>query len=112
MSRARMKPLAGFALACALIMPMVAQAAPKSDDWCADAVDFAMGVAQNREAGYTLEQITGSVERSPADYRRMFRDLSGDEMKKIATQVYEKSWSRFRAAQGVAEDCELAAAPQ
>ncbi|MDP9139418.1 MAG: hypothetical protein M3O62_01325 [Pseudomonadota bacterium] len=99
-----------LALLAALALPP-ASAAPKSDDWCADAVDFAMGVAQNREAGYTLELITGSVERNPDDYRRMFRDLSGYEMKQIAQQVYDKEWSRFRAAQGVAESCELAAAP-
>lgn len=112
MSRGRAGVLARLALAVALIGPLTVQAAPRSDDWCADAVDFAMGVAQNREAGYTLELITSSVERNPTDYRRMFRDLSGDEMKTIATQVYEKSWSRFRAAQGIAENCELAAAPE
>ncbi len=101
----------GLVLLAALALPP-AFAAPKSDDWCADAVDFAMGVAQNRESGYTLELITGSVERNPDDYRRMFRDLSGDEMKQIARQVYDREWSRFRAAQGVAESCELAAAPK
>ncbi len=109
MSTIPVAKLMGLALIAALALP-AAFAAPKSDDWCADAVDFAMGVAQNREAGYTLELITGSVERNPDDYRRMFRDLSGDEMKQIARQVYEKEWSRFRAAQGIAEGCETAAA--
>lgn len=110
MMRAACSSLCRLAWVAALLMPWSVQAATKSDDWCADAVDFAMGVAQNREAGYTLELITGSVERNPDDYRRMFRDLSGDEMKSIATQVYANEWTRFRAAQGVAENCEVAAA--
>lgn len=87
-------------------------AAPHSDDWCAEAVDYAMGAAQNREVGYTLEVLTGSIERNADDYRRMFPALSGSDMKQIAAQVFEKGWSRFRAAQGVAESCELVEAPR
>ncbi len=109
----RMRVASSLALALSAVLVLApAFAAPKSDDWCADAVDFAMGVAQNRESGYTLELITDSVERNPHDYRRMFRDLSGEQMKQIATQVYDREWSRFRAAQGVAESCEVAAAGQ
>lgn len=87
-------------------------AAPHSDDWCAEAVDYAMGAAQNREVGYTLEVLTGSVDRNAHDYRRMFPALSGDDMKRIAAQVFERGWSRFRAAQGIAESCEVVDAPR
>lgn len=98
--------LASAWLAIGAVAPL--QAAPRSDDWCAEAVDYAMGAAQNREVGYTLEVLTSSVERNADDYRRMFPALSGDEMKQIASQVYANGWTRFRAAQGIAERCEVA----
>lgn len=95
----------GLALLLMAAAPAIQAAAP-SDDWCADAVDFAMGAAQNRELGYTLEVIAGSVDRNPSYYQRMFERLSAEDMKQIAATVYRMQWTRFGAAQGMTESCQ------
>ncbi|NGY04494.1 hypothetical protein [Solimonas terrae] len=92
---------------CGAVLLMAAPmlCAAHSDDWCADAVDFAMGAAQNLELGYPLQIIVGSIDRDPSYYQRMFEQLSPDDLKQITTTVYEHRWSRFEAAQGMTETC-------
>lgn len=81
-------------------------AAAHDDNWCADAVDFSMGAAQNREIGYPLTLVVNSMDRNPDYYRRMFAALSVDDMKQLTIRVYERKWSRFQAALGITESCE------
>src|SRR3546814_4793595 len=88
------------------LLAMPAIAGKHNDDWCADAVDFAMGAAQNMEIGYPLATIVGSIDRNPSYFQRMFETLSADDMKQITGTVYENGWSRFQAAQGMTESCE------
>lgn len=98
-----MKRATGLCAVVLLATPMLCAA--HSDDWCADAVDFAMGAAQNLELGYPMKVIVGSIDRDPSYYLRMFEHLSPDDLKQITTTVYEHRWSRFEAAQGMTETC-------
>lgn len=82
-----------------------------SDEWCANAVDFAMGVAQNRELAFTKEMITGSFDQNPVYYSKQFPELSKDEMLGITEAAYQRRWTRFGAAASVTSACR-AAAPQ
>jgi hypothetical protein len=79
--------------------------ASRSANWCADAVDFAMGAAQNRELGYTLEMLSVSVDRNPGYYNRLFVELSANDLKSIVGTVYQQEWTRFGAAQKMTESC-------
>ena len=76
-----------------------------SDEWCANAVDFAMGVAQNREMEYPQAQIAGSFDQNPTYYHMQFPELSKDEMLGLTDAVYRKQWTRFGAAAVVSGSC-------
>lgn len=76
-----------------------------SDEWCANAVDFAMGVAQNRQLEYPQELIAGSFDQNPAYYHMQFPELSRDEMLGLTDAVYRKQWTRFGAAANVSGSC-------
>lgn len=88
------------------LLAVSAVAAAHDDDWCADAVDFSMGVAQNREIGYPLDIVVSSLDRNPGYYQRMFESLSVADMKQLTTRVYAQRWTRFQAALSVTESCE------
>lgn len=94
------------ALCALLLISAYGTAAAHDDNWCADAVDFSMGAAQNREIGYPLELVVNSMDRNPSYYQRMFESLSVADMKQLTTQVYEHKWSRFQAALGITESCQ------
>ncbi len=76
-----------------------------SDEWCANAVDFAMGVAQNRQMEFTQQMITGSFDQNPTYYHMQFPELSKDEMLGITDAVYRQQWTRFSAAATVGSAC-------
>jgi hypothetical protein len=76
-----------------------------SDEWCANAVDFAMGVAQNRELEFTQEMISKSFDQNPIYYHMQFPELSKEEMLGITDAVYQRSWTRFGAAASVSGSC-------
>ncbi|HET8883554.1 MAG TPA: hypothetical protein VFM56_15385 [Solimonas sp.] len=88
------------------LLAVSAIAAAHDDDWCADAVDFSMGAAQNREIGYPLDIVVSSLDRNPGYYQRMFESLSVADMKQLTTRVYAQRWTRFQAALSVTESCE------
>lgn len=90
-------------LALLAVAPVVAA---HDDNWCADAVDFSMGAAQNHDIGYPLDIVVNSLDRNPGYYQRMFESLSVADMKRLATQVYAHRWTRFQAALSVTESCE------
>jgi hypothetical protein len=76
-----------------------------SDEWCANAVDFAMGVAQNRQLEFTQQMIAGSFDQNPTYYHMQFPELSKDEMLGITDAVYRQEWTRFSAAATVGSAC-------
>ncbi len=81
--------------------------ADHSDEWCADAVDFAMGVAQNRELELTQTMISSSFDQNPSYYHMQFPELSKDDMLGITDAVYQRQWTRFRAAAAVSTSCKV-----
>jgi hypothetical protein len=76
-----------------------------SDEWCANAVDFAMGVAQNRQLEFPQELIAGSFDQNPTYYHMQFPELSRDEMLGLTEAVYRRQWTRFGAAANVSGSC-------
>jgi hypothetical protein len=76
-----------------------------SDEWCADAVDFAMGVAQNRQMEFTQAMIAGSFDQNPTYYHMQFPELSRDEMLGLTDAIYRQQWTRFGAAATVGGSC-------
>lgn len=76
-----------------------------SDEWCANAVDFVMGVAQNRQLEYPQELIAGSFDQNPTYYHMQFPELSREEMLGLTDAVYRKQWTRFGAAANVSGSC-------
>lgn len=89
----------------ALSTPLASPAATVTDDWCADAVDFAMGAAQNRAMGYSLETIDASVDHDALTLRKQVPTLSADDMHGIAATVYQNEWTRYQAANGMIASC-------
>ena len=81
--------------------------AEHSDEWCANAVDFAMGVAQNREMELTQVMISSSFDQNPSYYHMQFPELSKDDMLGITDAVYQRQWSRFHAAAAVSTSCKV-----
>ena len=86
-------------------MPLAAAAAPHDDEWCADAIDFAMGAAQNRALGYSLETINTSVEKDQLVLHKQVPALSPEDMRTIAASVFQNEWSRYAAANGMIAAC-------
>ncbi|HZR36908.1 MAG TPA: hypothetical protein VFA75_16175 [Nevskia sp.] len=76
-----------------------------SDEWCANAVDFAMGVAQNRQLEFTQQMISSSFDQNPTYYHMQFPELSRDEMLGLTEAVYRQQWTRFGAAATVGGTC-------
>ena len=76
-----------------------------SDEWCANAVDFAMGVAQNRQMEFTQKMISSSFDQNPVYYHMQFPELNKDEMLGITDAVYRQQWTRFGAAATVGSTC-------
>jgi hypothetical protein len=76
-----------------------------SDEWCANAVDFAMGVAQNRQLELPQELIAGSFDQNPTYYHMQFPELSREEMLGLTEAVYRRQWTRFGAAANVSGSC-------
>ena len=76
-----------------------------SDEWCANAVDFAMGVAQNRQMEFSQQMISTSFDQNPVYYHMQFPELNKDEMLGITDAVYRQQWTRFGAAATVGSTC-------
>ncbi|MDB5985432.1 MAG: hypothetical protein JWR16_485 [Nevskia sp.] len=87
------------------LTPLTLAAAQTSDEWCADAVDFAMGTAQNRALGYSLDTINSSVDNDALILHKQVPSLSADDMRNIAATVYQKEWTRYAAANGMIAAC-------
>lgn len=86
-------------------MPPALPTLKGSESWCADAMDFAMGAAQNREFGYSLEMISTSVDRNPDYFRRLFEQLTPADLKQISSTAFAQQWTRFGAAEIMARSC-------
>lgn len=98
-----------FLLACAFtaILPMPLAAAPEpTDEWCADAVDYAMMAAMNRQLGYEHELISGSIDRNGYYLGLVVPHLKAEDMHGITDTVYDKQYSRFEAARYMIASCQ------
>ncbi len=84
--------------------------ADHSDEWCANAVDFAMGVAQNREMEFTQKMIARGFVR-PQKPDVLPHAVSGavevEDMLGITDAVYQRQWTRFHAAAAVSTSCKV-----
>ncbi len=78
-----------------------------SDEWCANAVDFAMGVAQNRELEFTQEMISRSFDQNPVYYHMQYPELTKEDLLVITDAAYRRGWSRFHAAAAVSTSCKV-----
>lgn len=78
-----------------------------SDEWCADAVDYGMTTAQNRDFGYTAAMLDKSVSQQVYFYKTMFPELSTDDLLYLNRLVYSSKWSRFDAAHVISSSCRV-----
>src|SRR3546814_12990981 len=79
-------------------------AAPASDGYCADAVDFAMRTAERRVAGKTQDSILQSIRESPQVFKQQYPDLEENDMREMVLQVFTNGWTRFSAARATRSD--------
>src|SRR3546814_8860863 len=81
-------------------------AAPASDGYCADAVDFAMRTAERRVAGKTQDSILQSIRESPQVFKQQYPDLEENDMREMVLQVFTNGWTRFRSEERrVGKEC-------
>src|SRR3546814_19064201 len=80
-------------------------AAPASDGYCADAVDFAMRTAERRVAGKTQDSILQSIRESPQVFKQQYPDLEENDMREMVLQVFKNGWTRLSAARATARTC-------
>src|SRR3546814_5346959 len=77
-------------------------AAPASDGYCADAVDFAMRTAERRVAGKTQDSILQSIRESPQAFKQQYPDLEENDMREMVLQVFKNGWTCIYAARTTA----------
>src|SRR3546814_11328443 len=80
-------------------------AAPASDGYCADAVDFAMRTAERRVAGKTQASILQSIRESPQVFKQQYPDLEENVMREMVLQPLTKGWTLFVDASPTARTC-------
>ena len=85
--------------------PAALLTAEHSDEWCANAVGFSMGVAQNRELEYTHEVMSASYDQNPSYYHMQYPELTREEMLGLTDEVYRRQWTRYAAAASVSGTC-------
>jgi hypothetical protein len=96
-----------------IILGVPAQAAPVSDAYCADRVDFAIRTAERRSQGKDQQELSTMVHESQKVFRQQYPDLEEADMQQLVRQVYEGQWTRFIAARNTIRSCavQLDAAP-
>lgn len=87
--------------------PPALLAADHSDEWCANAVDFAMGVAQNRELKFERQSLAQSFDQNPVYYHMQFPELSREDLLALTEAAYQRRWTRFHAAAAVSASCKV-----
>src|SRR3546814_19048703 len=71
-------------------------AAPASDGYCADAVDFAMRTAERRVAGKTQDSILQSIRESPQVFKQQYPALEErSEERRVGKECVSKCRSRW-----------------
>lgn len=108
----RLALLAATLLLIGTLAPAPARAAGHPENWCADAVDFAMRTAQYRDLGRTRQYIAHSIERDGDVFTQQYPDLSKTDMQHIAGTVYERHWTHFGAAAAISRSCKARAETQ
>lgn len=100
---AMLKKLIGAALACTVVPTL--QAAPVTDAYCADMVDFAIRTAERREQGKDQQALSQSVHESQQVFQQQYPDLQEPDMQQLVKLVYEGQWTRFTAARNTIRSC-------
>jgi hypothetical protein len=70
-------------------------------------VDFAMGVAQNRELEFTQEMISRSFDQNPVYYHMQYPELDKEDLLALTDAAYRHQWTRFHAAAVVSTSCKV-----
>ncbi len=81
------------------------QAAPVTDAYCADMVDFAIRTAERRSQGKDQQELSTMVHESQKVFRQQYPDLEEADMQLLVRQVYEGKWTRFVAALSTIRSC-------
>lgn len=95
----------GVTLGCSLALGV--QAAPVTDAYCADMVDFAIRTAERRSQGKDREELSTSVHESQPVFKQQYPDMEEPDMQLLVKQVYEGQWTRFVAARNTIRSCAL-----
>ncbi len=96
-----------FCKARAEAQPPAVLVTDHSDEWCANAVDFAMGAAQNRELNFDREMLAESFDQNPVYYHMQFPELSKQDLLVLTEAAYQRRWTRFHAAAAVSASCKV-----
>lgn len=88
-----------------MVTSTLVQAAPHADDWCADAVSFAMQMADARASGETHDKMTQEIDKQAISMQQFFPALKLPEMHALVDQAYAHKWTRFGAATAVSRSC-------
>ncbi len=102
-------------IAATVLLGVAAQApaAPVTDAYCADMVDFAIRTAERRSQGKEQQELSTMVHDSQKVFKQQYPDLEEADMQLLVKQVYEGQWTRFIAARSTIRSCavQLDAAP-
>ncbi len=102
---AMLRATLGVTLGCTFAL--VVQAAPVTDAYCADMVDFAIRTAERRSQGKAQQELSDSVHQSQTVFKQQYPDLEEPDMQLLVKQVYEGQWTRFVAARNTIRSCAL-----
>ncbi|MDB5985433.1 MAG: hypothetical protein JWR16_486 [Nevskia sp.] len=101
--------LAGLLIATASVASVASAATPvaaaHSEDWCADSVDFAMRTAQRRDEGTQKPALAAEIHRYFPVFQQQYPTLVERDMQHLVDAVYQRHWSRFKAAIGASKAC-------
>lgn len=76
-----------------------------SDIWCAQALDYGIGMAGYREMGFPGTTVMRSVFIDPFTLQATFVPLKKKAMADLVQSVYTQKWSRGEAAVAIAAAC-------
>lgn len=82
---------------------------PHSDEWCGQAMDFAMGMAGYRDLGFPEKQMEASLHDDPLWLDEIFPALRTPDRVSLVRAVYTQKWSRYAAADALGHACKVAA---
>ena len=97
-----------------LVFPCTSWSAQHSDDWCADAVDFAMRTAMYHGLGEKYVHMSKALNKQAIVFKQQYPSLSTEDMRQLIDQTFKQGWTHFGAAVAISRTCRKsdAKAPQ